>query len=140
MAIRVATSIIGVYHPLVKSDIYMTDSEAAVEGTAYYLSSGRWTKSATTAAIEAICLKSADAGTNVLGIMEIVKTGDVLEADYTGTADAAFVPGLTVAILDTNGANVNAATVTGGANVLMSKDTAKLKCTFIPRKNFTEAS
>jgi len=140
MAIRVAGSIIGTYHPVVKSDIYVTNSEALVEGRAYYLSSGRWTKSATTAAIEAICLKAADAGTDVLAIMELVKTGDILEADYTGTADAAFIPGLAVAVLDANGSNVDAATVTGGANVLMSKDTGKLKCNFVPRKNFTEAS
>ena len=121
-------------------NIYMTDSEAAVRGTAYYLSSGRWTKSATTAAIEAICVKAADAGTDVLALMEVVKTGDILEADYTGTADAAFLPGLTLAVLDANGINVDAATVTGGHAVILEKDTVELKVKMIVKKNFTEAS
>lgn len=140
MAIRVSGSIIGTYHPIVVSNIYVTDSEALVEGRAYYLSSGRWTKSATTAAIQAICLKAEDAGTDVLAVMELVKTGDILEGDYTGTANAAFIPGLQVAVLDADGSNVDAATVTGGLNVLLSKDTGKLKCNFIARNNFTEAS
>lgn len=140
MAIRVAGSIIGTYHPVIVSDIYVTNSEALVEGRAYYLSSGRWTKSATTAAIEGICLKSEDSGTDVLAVMELVKTGDILEADYTGTADAAFIPGCLLVTLDANGENVNAAAVSAGHGALLSKDTAKTKCNFVPRKNFTEAS
>ena len=121
-------------------NIYMTDSEAAVKGRAYYLSSGRWTKSATTAAIEAICVKAADAGTDVLTVMELIKTGDIIEASYTGTADAAFLPGLTLAVLDANGDNVDAATVTGGHGVILEKDTVGLKVRMIVKKNFTEAS
>jgi len=137
MAVKVVGSLIGYYHPVIIDNIYMTDSEAAVEGQAYYLASGRWTKSATTTAVEAVCLKAVDAGTDVLAIMEMVKTGDILEADYTGTANAAFLPGLTVAILDANGANVDSATVTGGHLRLLSKDTNALKVRMVANKNFT---
>jgi len=141
MALRVVGSILtGASRSKFVDNIYMTDAEAAVVGTAYYLSSGRWTKSATTAAIEAICVKAADAGTDVLTTMEIVKTGDIIEADYTGTANAAFLPGLTVAVLDANGINVDAATVSGGHVVILEKDTVGLKVKMIARSNFTEAS
>lgn len=137
MALKVIGSVFGNYHAKnIVKDIYMTDSEAAVEGQAYYLSSGRWTKSATTAAVEAICLKSADAGTDVLPVMEMVKPGDLIEADYTGTADAAFLPGLTVGVLDANGANVDAATVTGGHLRILTKDAVNKKVTMVANKNF----
>lgn len=137
MALKVNGSMIGNYHPVIVDDIYMTNSEAAVAGQGYYLASGRWTKSATTAAVEAVCLKSEDAGTNVLAVVELVKTGDIIEADYTGTADAAFLPGLTVAVLDANGANVDAATVTGGHLRILSVDTGALKCRMVANKSFT---
>jgi len=141
MALRIIGSILtGASRDKFIDNIYMTDSEAAVAGRGYYLASGRWTKSATTAAIEAVCVKSADAGTDVLPIMAVVKTGDIIEANYTGTADAAFLPGLTVAILDSNGDNVDAATVTGGHGVILEKDTVGLKVRMIVKKNFTEAS
>lgn len=136
MALKVTGSLIGYYHPVIDTEHYMTDSEAAVEGQAYYLSSGRWTKSATTAAVEAICLKSADAGTDVLPVMEMVKPGDIIEADYTGIADAAFLPGLTVAVLDANGANVDSATVTGGHLRILTQDTANKKVRMVANKNF----
>ncbi len=137
MALKVVGSMVGYYHPVIVSDIYLTDSEAAVAGQGYYLSSGRWTKSATTAAVEAVCLKSEDAGTNVLPVMELVKTGDIIEADYTGTPNAAFLPGLTVAVLDSNGANVDSATVSGGHLRILSKDTSTTKVRMVANKNFT---
>ena len=137
MAITIKGALIGEYHPKVVSDLYMTDSEAAVVGQAYYLSSGRWTKSAATAAVEAVCLKAATAGTDVTAIMELVKTGDILEADYTGSPNAAFLPGLTVAVLDANGANVASATVSGGHLRILTKDTANTKVQMVANKNFT---
>jgi len=139
MALKIIGSILGNYHGKFVEDIYMTDSEAAVAGQGYFLSSGRWTKAATTAAVEAICLKPMDAGTDVLTVMELVKPGDLIEADYTGTANAAFVPGLKVAVLDANGANVDAATVTGGHLRLLKKDAANLKVQMIAGKNICQA-
>ncbi len=139
MALRIVGSLLGYYHARIVDDIYMTDSEAAVVGRGYYLSSGRWTKSAATAAVEAVCIKAADAGTDVLATMELVKAGDIIEADYTGTPNAAFLPGLKVAVLDANGANVDAATVTGGHLVILEKDTANTKVRMVAQKTITNA-
>lgn len=137
MALKVIGSVIGNYHPKIVDDIMMTDGEAAVEGRGYYLSGGRWTKAATTAAVEAVCIKSADAGTDVKAVMELVKTGDIIEADYTGTPAAGFEPGLTTAVLDANGDNVDAATVTGGHLRILSVDSNKQKVQMIATKTFT---
>jgi len=138
MALTIIGSIMG-YEPKIISDLYMTDSEAAVVGSGYYLSSGRWTKAAAAAAVEAVCLKAADAGTDVLAVMELVKPGDIIEADYTGTADAAFLPGLKLAVLDANGANVASATVTGGHLRILKKDAVNLKVQMIAGKNICQA-
>jgi len=139
MALKIIGSILGNYHGKFVEDIYMTDSEAAVVGQGYYLSSNRWTKSAATAAVEAVCVKAADAGTDVLAVMELVKPGDIIEADYTGTADAAFLPGLKLAVLDANGANVASATVTGGHLRILKKDATNLKVQMIAGKNICQA-
>ena len=136
MALKIIGSLHGNYHGRIIEDLYMTDSEAAVEGRGYYLYSGRWTKSATTAAVEAVCVKDADAGTNVKAVMELVKPGDIIEADYTGTADAAFLPGLTAANLDANGANVDATKVANGHLRILTMDTASKKVTMVAHKNF----
>jgi hypothetical protein len=136
MALKHNGSICGVYRSQYVTNIYMTDSEAGVVGQGYYLASGRWTKSAATAAVEAICYKATTLGTNVLGYMELIGPGDIIEADYTGTADAAFLPGLTVAVLDANGANVASATVTGGHLRILNKDALNLKVNMIATKNF----
>jgi hypothetical protein len=136
MALKHNGSICGEYRSQYVTNIYMTDSEAGVVGQGYYLASGRWTKSATTAAVEAICYKATALGTNVLGYMELIGPGDIIEADYTGTADAAFLPGLTVAVLDANGANVASATVTGGHLRILTKDVLNLKVNMIANKNF----
>jgi len=139
MALKVIGSMIGNYHPKIVDDLYMTDAEAAVAGRGYYLSSGRWTKAATTAAVEAICLKDATAGTDVQAVMEIVKTGDILEADYTGTPAAGFEAGLTAAVLDADGENVDATTVTGGHLRLLNVDTTNSKVQMVAYKTFTSA-
>jgi len=118
---------------------YMTDAEAAVVGRAYKLTTARWTKAATTDRIYAICIKATVAGTDVLGTMALVKSGDIIEADYTGTADAAFIEGLELAVLDANGDNVDAATVTGGHLVVINKDAENKKVKCVALKNFTQA-
>ena len=137
MALKVNGSIIGYYHPVIETGLMMTNSEAAVEGRGYCLTSGRWTKAATTAALEAICIKSSDAGTDVPAVMEIVKTGDIIEADYTGTPDVAFTPGLSVGVLDANGDNVDAATVTGGHLKIVGQDSSRKKVRLVAMKNYT---
>jgi len=139
MALKIIGSILGNYHGKFIEDMYMTNSEAAVVGQGYYLSSGRWTKSATTAAVEAVCVKAATAGTDVVAVMEVVKPGDIISADYTGTPDAAFLPGLKLAVLDANGANVASATVTGGCLRILKLDTVNLKVQVIASKNICQA-
>lgn len=139
MALKIVGSMSGPYHPKIVDNIYVTNSEELVAGRAYYLSGGRWTKAAAGSAIEGICIKSASAGTNVLAVMEIVKPGDILEADYTGTPVQAFQPGLIGVTLDSNGDKVDA-TVTTGHGVLLSVDSVKGTCRFIARKNLCSAS
>ena len=139
MALTIIGSEFGDYHGNYIKDIFMTNSEAAVVGQGYNLVSGRWTKSATTAALEAICVKAASAGTDVLAVMEMVKPGDLIEADYTGTPNVAFLPGLKLAVLDANGANVDSATVTGGHLRILAMDTANLKVKMLATKNMFQA-
>ncbi|OPX93989.1 MAG: hypothetical protein A4E53_00152 [Pelotomaculum sp. PtaB.Bin104] len=141
MAIKIVGNInTGILKSRIVSNIYMTDSEGAVEGAAYKLSSRRWTLAATTDRIYAVCRKAAGAGTDVLTQMELIKDGDILEIDYTGTPNVAFEPGLEAAVLDATGLLVNAATVSGGHLLILEKDTvnAKVKCVAI--KNFGNAS
>lgn len=141
MALKIVGNInTGILKSKVVKNIYITNSEAAVLGAAYKLTSGRWTLATTTDRIYAVCLKAANAGTNVLAVMELVKNGDMLEIDYTGTPDAAFLPGLELAALDATGLLCNAATVTGGHLVVLNKDTANTKVQCIATKNFAQAS
>jgi hypothetical protein len=140
MALKIVGNINGNYHGKIVDTLYMTNSEAGVANAAYKLSSGRWTLAATTDRIYAVCRKSVTLGTNVLAVMELVKDGDILEIDYTGTPDAAFLPGLELAILDATGLLVNAATVSGGHLVILEKDTTNTKVRCIATKNFVQAS
>lgn len=138
MALSIVGNLFSVYKQHKIESIYMTDAEAAVAGTAYKLSSGRWTKATDADRIYAICIKSASAGTDVPGVMVPVCPGDIIEADYTGTPDATFLPGLETASLDdTNGNCVDAADVTGGHLIILEKDTDKKKVRCIAAKCFT---
>jgi hypothetical protein len=137
MALKIIGNIHGVYSPVIKDDIYMKNNEAAAVGQAFYLSSQRWTKSAANKPVEAICIKATAGGTNVFGVMELVKSGDILEVDYTGIPDAAFIPGLTAAVLDADGKNAASATVAGGHLLILEKDTTNTKVKMLARQNFT---
>jgi hypothetical protein len=131
----------GNFKSRIVDNVYMTDAEAAVQGTAYKLSSGRWTEAVGTDRIYAIATKSIDAGTDVLGVMELVKDGDIIEADYTGTADATFLPGCESATLgDATGASIDSSDVTSGHLVILKKDTTETKVQCIATKNFVQAS
>lgn len=127
------------YDPKIVTDIYMTNALAGVEGAAYNLTSGRWALAATTEAIDAVCIKASTGGTNVFGTMEIVKPGDILEADCTGAKDAAFLKGLRVGVLDATGLLINVATVSGGHLVVLSHDTVNAKARVLPTQNFGHA-
>jgi len=141
MALKIIGNINGNYHGKFVDNIYMTDSEAAVADSAYKLSSQRWTLAVGTDRIYAICRKSADAGTNVLGFMELVKDGDIILADYTGTANAAFLPGCETATLgDATGASLDSSDVTSGNLVILEKDATNTQVQCIATKNFVQAS
>ena len=127
------------YDSKIVSDVYMTDSLAGVLGAAYNLTSDRWTLAATTEAIDAVCVKASTGGTNVLGTMEIVKPGDIIEGDCTGTVDAAFLKGLRVGVLDATGLLIDVATVSGGHLVVLSHDTVNAKARVMPTQNFGHA-
>ena len=141
MSLNIISNINGSYHAKVVTNIYMTDSEAGYAGRAYKLSSGRWTQAVGTDRIYAICIKATDAGTDVYGYMELVKDGDLIEADYTGTANAAFLPGCESATLgDATGASVDSSDVTSGCLVILEKDSTNTKVRCIATKNFVQAS
>jgi hypothetical protein len=55
--------------------------------------------------------------------------GDIFVADYTGTPDATFLPGMMTADTAVGGLVLDAADVTGGAWALLSVDTANTKAT-----------
>jgi hypothetical protein len=136
LAIAVVGNYFGRYDPKIVTDIYMTNSEAGVLGAAYNLSSQRWSLAATTEQIDAICVKASTAGTDVLGTMEIVKPGDILEMGYTGTPNAAFIKGLKLATLDAAGLLADATAVTAGHLVILYKDTTDTKVRCLATKHF----
>lgn len=141
MMLKLIGSIYGDYHSKYIDTVYMTDSEAAVVGTAYKLSSNRWTMAVDADRIYAICYKASAAGTNVLGHMELVKPGDIIEADYTGTPDAAFIVGQEACSLgDADGANVDAADISGGHLIMLNKDATNAKIQCVAVKNGIVAS
>ena len=141
MMLKLIGSIYGDYHSKYIDTVYMTDSEAAVVGTAYKLSSNRWTMAVDADRIYAICYKASAAGTNVLGHMELVKPGDIIEADYTGTPDAAFIVGQELCSLgDADGANVDAADISGGHLIMLNKDATNTKIQCVAVKNAIVAS
>ena len=127
------------HRSVVVEDIYMTNALAGVLGAAYNLTSDRWTLAATTEAIDAICIKASTGDTDVFGTMELVKPGDIIEGDCTGTVDAAFLKGLRVGVLDATGLLIDVATVSGGHLVVLSHDTANAKARVMPTQNFGHA-
>jgi hypothetical protein len=141
MTLKIVGNINGNYHGKIVSDIYMTDAEACVAGTAYKLSSQRWTEAVGTDRIYGIGIKAVTLGTDVFGVVELVKDGDIIEADYTGTPNAAFIVGCESATLgDATGLTVDSTDVTSGCLVILEKDTTNTKIRCIATKNFVQAS
>ena len=141
MALKLIGSIYGDYHSKYVDNIYMTNNETSVVGRAYKLSSGRWTQAVGTDRIYAICYKATTGGTNKLGYMELVKPGDMIEADYTGSPHANFKPGCETATLgDTDGSNIDASDVINGHLVILNDDTVNNKVICLAVKNAIVAS
>jgi len=142
MALKLIGNIFtGNYRSKYIDNIYMTDAETSVVGTAYTLSSGRWTEAVGTGRIHAICYKATTGGTDQLGYMELVKPGDIIEGPYTGTAAATFIAGCESATLgDATGASIDSSDVTSGHLVLLNVDTTNTKVQCVAIKNALVAS
>lgn len=110
---------------VVTTDFYMTDSEAATKGEALAFSSGRLTKVAGGGTVAAIAMETKTAGTDVKVKVALVTPTQVWRAKYTGTPDAGFIVGVATADIATNGIDINAADITGGAFSVIAKDTTK---------------
>lgn len=110
------------------SSIMATNSEAFTDGEAVKLASGRWTKATNGANVAGFANQTLAAGTNQYLDVVIAREGDWFEAPYTGTPDAAFVPGCEVADISTDGMSVLASDVTGGPFSVLEVNTVKATC------------
>lgn len=136
MALKIIGSINGYYHARLVDTIKASTAGALEAGQGCYLTGNAWAKADTDKNLEGICIKGAAAGGTP--IVELVKAGDIIEADYTGTAGAAFKIGLTTAVLDANGKNVNAASTANNGHLrIISQDATGLKVEMVANKNFT---
>ena len=136
MALKIIGSINGYYHARLVDTIKASTAGALEAGQGCYLTSNAWAKADTSKNLEGICIKGAAAGGTP--IVELVKAGDIIEADYTGTAGAAFKIGLTTAVLDADGKNVNAgSTANNGHLRIISQDATGMKVEMVANKNFT---
>lgn len=68
-------------------------------------------------------------------LIEVIecRSGDIFEADYTGTPDATFLAGMQTADIASGGLVLDAADVTGGAWAIMRVDTANTKAYVRPK-------
>lgn len=136
MALKIIGSINGHYHAQLIDTIAASTGGALETGQGCYLSSNAWVKADTNKNLEGVCIKAAAAGATP--VVELVKAGDIIEGDYTGTAGASFEIGLTTAVLDANGKNVNAASTANDGHLrILSQDTIGLKVKMVANKNFT---
>jgi hypothetical protein len=138
MAMTIVSNITGIYHPRIIDTNAGTST--CTTGYAYYLVTAAdgttWTTSGTNGPIDGICIKSTTAGATAY--MEAVKNGDIVEADYSGTASTSFLVGLKCAVLESSGASVDATALTDGHIRILSIDTTNTKCRFVTIKNFTD--
>lgn len=84
--------------------------------------------------IDGICIKGST--TSGYPVIELAGPGALIECDYTGTKSTSFTVGVNVAILNTSGTGIDAATITAGYNKVMSIDTVNTKLTYTPTHNF----
>lgn len=116
------------------TSILATNAEAFVLGEAVKLTSGRWTKATNGANVAGFANQSLAAGTNQFLDVVLAREGDWFEAPYTGTPDAAFVPGCEVADVAADGLSVLASDVTGGPFTVLDVNTSKATCTIKVKK------
>lgn len=110
------------------SHILATNSEAFVRGEALKIVTGRWTKATNGVAIAGFSNQALAAGTDQPLEVILAREGDWFEAPYTGTPDATFLPGMTIADVAADGLSVLSSDVTGGPFSVHSVNTAKSTC------------
>lgn len=112
------------------TNILFTDSEAGASGELVNLASGKFTKASGTEAVAGVLTAAVASGTSQTCEVIQAREGDVFEAPYTGTADAAFLAGANAVGIATDGLSVDAATVASGALAILEINTDKETCRF----------
>jgi hypothetical protein len=99
-------------------------------GQALILVSGRWETAVAGGRVAGI-YNGPTVTTGADTFIEVIecRPGDIYLADYTGTPDATFLPGMQTADIATGGLVLDAADVTGGAFAILHVDTANTKAT-----------
>ena len=92
--------------------------------------SGRWTKATNGGGVAGFANQTIAAGTNQALEVILAREGDIFEAPYVGTPDAAFLPGKTGVDVSSDGLNVLSSDITGGAFAMLSINTTKATCRF----------
>ena len=110
---------------IVRNDLYLTDSEALVEGAMYVVTTGRLTLAAGTVKPQYIGRTAIVSGTDVLAEVAYVREDDIFEADYESTAP---VVGTKVYQMDATGLLVAGGSATGGKVEILTTDTTAVKC------------
>jgi hypothetical protein len=116
--------------PIIISNIKAKASTTFTYGQSLILVSGRWETAVAGAKVGGVYngptyTSGAD---DFIDVIECTPN-DVFEADYTGTPDGTFLPGMETADIASGGVVLNAADVTGGAWSILSVDTTNAKAT-----------
>lgn len=97
-------------------------------GQSLILASGRWETAVAGGPVGGV-YNGPTFTSGVNDLIEVIEArpGDEFTADYTGTPDVTFLPGMNSADCAAGGVNLNAADVTGGAWAILLVDTANTK-------------
>lgn len=112
------------------TNILYTNSEAGSAGELVNLASGRFTKASGTESVAGFLTAAVTSGTDQTCEVILAREGDVFEAPYTGTPDAAFLAGANAVGIATDGLSIDSATVASGAIAILSINTNNKTCLF----------
>ena len=116
--------------PNIISNIKAKASTTFTYGESLILVSGRWEVAVAGAKVAGVYNgPTFTSGTD--DFMDVIECtpNDIFIADYTGTPDATFLPGMQTADIASGGLVLDAADVTGGAWAILAVDTANTKAT-----------
>jgi len=116
--------------PIIIANIKMKASTVFTYGETLVLVTGRWEVAAAGAKVGGVYNgPTFTSGADDFADIIEVTPNDIFEADYTGTPDATFLPGMQTADIASGGLVLDAADVTGGAWAILSVDTTNAKAT-----------